>query len=191
MKKINLQFGLITIFVLLAAFSRTLPHIWNFSPICAMGLFGAAHYDKQWKALLIPLSATWLSDLFINNVLFKQFFPAFTWFYDGFYWQYGTYLLIGVVGYFLFNHKITVAKVLGGSLIATVLFFLISNFGVWAGSAMYAHNFSGLLECYAAGLPFLKGTLGGNLFYSTVFFGGYYLLQKQFTALRLPYLHYA
>ncbi len=191
MNKIKLQFGLVTLFVLLAAFSRCLPHIWNFSPICAIGLFGAAHFDKQWKALLIPLAATWLSDLFINNVLFKQFFPTFTWFYGGFYWQYGTYLLIGLMGYFLFNHKVTVSKVLGGSVIAAILFFLISNFGVWAGSNMYPHNFSGLMMSYAAGIPFFGGSLGGNLFYSTVFFGGYYLLQKQFSVLRLPYLQYA
>ncbi len=191
MKKINLQFSLVTVFILLAAFSRTLPHIWNFSPICAMGLFGAAHFDKQWKALLIPLTATWLSDLVIDNVLFKQFFPTFTWFYDGFYWQYSTYLLIGVMGYFLFNHRITVAKVIGSSVISALLFFLISNFGVWVGSTMYPHNFSGLTACYASAIPFFGGSLGGNLFYSAVFFGGYYLLQKQFGILRLPYLRYA
>ncbi len=191
MKKIKLQSGFIALFVLLAAFSRCLPHIWNFSPILAMGLFGAAHFDKQWKALLIPLAATWLSDVFINNVLFKQFFPTFTWFYEGFYWQYGTYLLVGLLGYFAFNHKVTVSKVVGGSVLSAVLFFLISNFGVWVGSTMYPNNFVGLIACYTAAIPFFGGSIAGNLFYATVFFGGYYLLQKQFSVLRLGYLQYA
>ena len=74
-----------------------------FSPLGAIVLFGAAHLTKKWQVFLIPLLATWLSDLFINNVIYAQYNPQFVWFYEGFYWQYGSYLLIGFVAIFIFN----------------------------------------------------------------------------------------
>ena len=55
MKKLNLQTGIISIIILLAAFTRIMPHPPNFSPMAAIGLFGAAHFAKKWQAFLIPL----------------------------------------------------------------------------------------------------------------------------------------
>jgi hypothetical protein len=188
--KINLQFGCLTLIILLAAFSRIIPHMPNFSPLGAIGLFGAAHFDKKWKAFLIPVAATWLSDLFINNVIYVQYYPAFTWFYQGFYWQYGSYLLITLTGLLIFN-KISKAKVLTGALASAVIFFLISNFGCWIGSSLYPQNPTGLMACYAAGIPFVKGTLLGNVFYSVALFGGYYLLQSKISFFKLSNVQYA
>jgi hypothetical protein len=62
---------------------------------------------------------------------------------------------------------------------------LLSNFGVWAGGTMYPKTIEGLMICYAAGIPFLKGTLLGDLFYSGVLFGMFALAQKQFPVLQL------
>lgn len=155
----------------------------NFSPLGAIGLFGAAHFSKKWQAFLIPIAATWLSDLFINNVIYAQYYPSFTWFYDGFYWQYGTYLLITLAGIFIFK-KINTQRVLAGALTSTALFFLITNFGCFPGNPSYPQNISGLMACYAAGIPFLKGTFLGDLFYSGVLFGTFALLQQRFSVLR-------
>ena len=83
-KKINLRFSVLCAMILLAAFSRITPHMPNFSPLGAIGLFGAAYFAKKWQAFLIPIAATWLSDLFINNVIYAQYYPKFTWFYQGF-----------------------------------------------------------------------------------------------------------
>ena len=63
--------------------------------------------------------------------------------------------------------------------------------GCWIGNSFYAQNFSGLLSCYAAGIPFYKGTLLGDIFYTTILFGGYYILQKRFSVLKLAYTKYA
>jgi hypothetical protein len=150
----------------------------------AIGLFGAAHFSKKWQAFLIPIAATWLSDLFINNVIYAQYYPKFTWFYEGFYWQYGSYLIITLTGLGILN-KINIPKVLTGTLASTAIFFLVSNFGCWIGSTTYPQNFGGLITCYAAGIPFLKGTLLGDLFYSGVLFGTFALAQYKFPVLRL------
>lgn len=183
-KTITLRFGLLCVMILFAAFSRIIPHMPNFSPLGAIGLFGAAYFAKKWQAFLIPIAATWLSDLFINNVIYGQYFPKFIWFYQGFYWQYGSYLLIVLTSIFVFK-KINPQRVIAGALASTVIFFLVSNFGVWAGGTMYPKTLEGLLTCYAAAVPFLKGTILGDLFYSGVLFGSFAYAQRQFPVLRL------
>jgi hypothetical protein len=191
MKKVHLQFGVLTLIIFLAVASRLIPHPANFSPLGAIALFGAAHFSKRWQAWFIPILATWLSDLFINNVIYAQYYPEFTWFYSGFYWQYGAYLLIGLLGFLLYKKHISLGNVLGGAIGAGFIFFLVSNFGVWLSGTLYPKNLSGLIACYAAGIPFFKGTLMGNLFYTTTLFGGYYLLQKQLDTFRLPTVKYS
>jgi hypothetical protein len=182
-QKINLRFSVLTALILLCAFSRIIPHMPNFSPLGAIGLFGVAHFTKKWQAFLIPIAATWLSDLFINNVIYGQYYPSFTWFYQGFYWQYGSYLLITLAGIFILK-KINPQTVIIGALTSTTIFFLVSNFGCWIGSNTYPQNIAGLITCYAAGIPFLKGTLLGDLFYSGVLFGAFALATYKFPVLR-------
>jgi hypothetical protein len=183
-QKIYLRYSVLCTMILLAALSRIIPHMPNFSPLGAIGLLGAAYFSEKWEAFLIPISATWLSDLFINNVVYAQYYPQFTWFYQGFCWQYGGYLLITLAGIFIFG-KINLQRVAIGALASTAIFFLVSNFGCWIGSTTYPQNLGGLMTCYAAGIPFLKGTLFGDLFYSGVLFGAFALAQKQFPVLRL------
>lgn len=186
-EKIDLRFGVICLMILLAAFSRVIPHMYNFSPLGAIALFGAAHFSRKWQAFLIPIAATWVSDLFLNNIIYTRYYPEFTWFYSGFYWMYGTYLLIAVAGILIFR-KVTLPRVIGGALASTAIFFLVTNLICWPGSTVYAQNLSGLATCYAAGLPFLKGTLLGNLFYCGVLFGGYALASRYVPALRLSHV---
>jgi uncharacterized protein DUF6580 len=186
-QKINFRFAVVAALILLAAFSRIIPHMPNFSPLGAIGLFGAAYFTKKWQAFLIPIGATWLSDLFINNVIYAQYYPTFTWFSEGFYWMYGSYLLITLAGLFIFK-KITVQRVLAGALTSTVIFFLITNFACFPSNPTYPQNFNGLVTCYAVGIPFLKGTLLGDLFYSVVLFGAFALAEKKFSVLKINHV---
>lgn len=179
---INLRFSLLTGLILLAAFSRIIPHPANFSPLGAIALFGAAHFSKKWHVILIPIAATWLSDLFINNIIYAAYYPTFTWFYEGFYWQYISYVVIALIAIPLFK-KVSKERILFGALTSTIIFFLISNVGCWIGSAYYPQNFMGLMSCYAAGIPFLKGTILGDLFYSLVLFGTFALAEYKLPAL--------
>ncbi len=184
MKTINLRYGVLALMVLAAAFSRLLPHPSNFAPIGAMSLFGAAYFSRKDIALLVPVIAMWLSDLVINNVLYTQYFDGFVFFYQGCLWTYVAFIAIGLLGFVLLK-KVKVQNVFLASILAAIVFFLISNFGVWQSGTMYPKTFSGLMACYTAGLPFLKNTLLGNLFYSSVLFGSFELAQSRIYALRL------
>lgn len=185
-EKIDVRFGVIAIMILTAAFCRLIPHPPNFAPIGAMALFGAAYYKNKLAAFGIPLLALWLSDLAINNILYAAYFKSFTLFYSGFYWVYGSIALTTLLGY-LFFKNVNYKTVIGSSVAASILFFLISNFGAFLGNPLYSQDFQGLINCYIAGIPFYSGTLFGNLFYSAVLFGGFELAQRQFHVLQSDY----
>jgi hypothetical protein len=181
--KINLRFSVLTGLIILAAFSRIIPHPANFSPLGAIAIFGAAHFSKKWQVLLIPLAAAWLSDLFINNVIYAAYYPQFTWFYEGFYWQYSSYILIALITMPIFT-KVSKERVLIASFASTIIFFLVSNIGCFVGNSYYPESFTGLMNCYVAGIPFIKGTLLGDLFYSIMLFGSFAFAQYKLPALK-------
>ena len=191
MKKLNLQTGVLSIIILLAAFTRIMPHPPNFSPMAAIGLFGAAHFAKKWQAFFIPLIGIWVSDLVINNYVYSSSSSNIVWFYSGFYWQYISYILIIFAGLFIFNRGISLTKTVGGMISSSGIFFLVSNFGVWAGGTMYPKNFSGLITCYAAGVPFIHNTIISDVLFTTVLFGTYYLLQVEYSSLKIKPLKYS
>jgi len=188
-KNINLQTGVLTIIILLAAFTRIMPHPPNFSPMVAIGLFGAAHFAKKWHAFFIPLVGIWISDLVINNFVYSTS-TNFIWFYSGFYWQYISYVLIISIGLFIFKIGITLTNIVSGMISSSGIFFLVSNFGVWAGGTMYPKNISGLITCYTAGIPFIYNTIISDVLFTTVLFGTYYLLQVEYSSLKIKQLKY-
>ncbi|MDD2263683.1 MAG: hypothetical protein PHT70_01865 [Bacteroidales bacterium] len=184
MNKTNLRFGTITLLLLIACISRFIPHPPNFAPMGAMALFGAAYYSKRWLAYLVPVITFYFSDLFLNNVVYGEYFDSFVWLYQGAYWTYGSMLLIVLVGSLLLR-KISASKVIIASLTASVLFFLVSNFGVWFSTTMYPKNLTGLAACYTAGIPFFKNTLLGDFVYCGVMFGVFEFAERRIPALRL------
>ena len=163
--------------ILIAAFARIIPHYPNFTPLCAIALFGAKYFRNGYLAFLIPIVALWFSDIIINNFILSQYFDGFTLFYPGFYWQYGSFLLITLLGRKTLNN-LSFLKLLGVSISSSLLFFIISNFGVWVSSSIYSKNILGLIACYTAAIPFYFGTLSGSVFYSFFLFGSYELLSK-------------
>lgn len=157
--------------VLLAAIARILPHPANFSPIAAMGLFGAAYFQRRWMVMLVPFAGLFLSDLFLNNVIYRAFFPAFTWYTS--LWIYAAFALVMLLGWVLLRNQVKPGRVVATSLLASAIFFLVTNFSVWLESGMYSKTLAGLLGCYAAGLPFLGNTMLGDFCFSAILFGVY------------------
>lgn len=176
---VNLNFWAATIGILLCILSRLIPHPANFAPLMAVGIFGGAiFFEKKW-AFLIPLLSIWLSDIFFSNVIYGQYYEEFMWFYPGWYWQYSIYFLTPLFSIILFRNEISLRKLIFLSLGSAVVFFLVSNFGVWFSGSLYPKTLEGLITCYVMGLPFLKGTVLSNVFYPAVLFGGYYLLENK------------
>ncbi|MEQ1745008.1 MAG: DUF6580 family putative transport protein [Saprospiraceae bacterium] len=166
-----MKFRVAIVLVILAALTRLLPHPHNFTPIAAIGLFGAAVFERRWLAFAVPFAALFLSDLFLNNVIYAQYYDGFVWFTSG--WIYLAFALVVLIGRSRLLNKVSVKNVAAASLFASVVFFLVSNFSTWLESAIYPKSFGGLAACYTAGLPFFTNTLLGDLFFSAALFGGH------------------
>jgi hypothetical protein len=164
----NLVLGI----VLLATLSRIalpplLGHSPNFSPIDAIALFCGAYFSRRLVAIGIAIFAIWAGDILLSKLLLGHW----TLFYPGFYWQYGSYALITCLGSLALARRVKILPLILTSLAASSLFFIISNFGVWANGLMYPQNFQGLMACYIVAIPFFKNTLLSDLLYAAVLFG--------------------
>lgn len=184
-RKIDLKAGVLILMIFAAAFSRLLPHPHNFTPIGAISLFGAAYFSRKYLAFVVPFLAMWFSDLLINNVVYAQMYPEY---YSGFSWfgnpaVYLSFALIVLLGFVLLQ-KVTPLRLLGGSLSASLLFFLVTNAQVWLVSPTYPNTGAGLMAAYAAGIPFFWNTLLGDLFFTGVLFGAFAFFQHRFPVLR-------
>lgn len=167
--KLNTRFLTVTGIIILAALSRLIPHLPNFTAVSAAALFGAAYYNKKYTALLVPIAILFITDAIIG-------------FYPGMGWVYASFIMVAIIGLFMLQ-KMSVTRVIGASLLASVSFYLFTNFGVWMAGTMYPHTAAGLVDCYIAAIPFSRYEVLGTLFYSAVMFGGYYLAQRRFPVL--------
>jgi len=148
----------------LGAIARLLPHLPNFTPIGGMALFGAAHGSRR-SALIVPLAAMALSDLFLGSHGTMPF-------------VYVSFVLVALMGMVVFRNGVSMPRVIGASMASSLILFGVSNFGVWATGTMYAPTWQGLVTCYAMALPYLRNTMLGDMFYAGVFFGGYALATR-------------
>lgn len=166
------KFSIITGFIFLAVLSRILPHPYNFTPIGAVALFGAAYFtDKKW-ALIIPLLAMWVSDLVLNNIFYREFFDGFTLLSSGMIPVYGSLIVIALLGLKTLK-KVTFLRVFSSALAASVIFFFVTNLAVWYGDPIYPLSFEGLIACFTAAIPFFHNTVAGDLVYCSVLFGAF------------------
>ena len=161
--------------VLFIFFGRILPHPYNFTPLIAVTLLSSYSLSNKFLAVMIPLVGFWISDLFMNNYIYAGYFADFTVFNSGMIWTYGAIVLVAFMGSSFLN-KISTGKVVLASLSGSTIFYLISNFGVWAFSPMYTKTLTGLVQCYSLALPFYGTSLMGDLIYSTILFGAYKLV---------------
>jgi len=149
------------VLILFAAFSRLIPHAPNFTPVISLALFAGAYLHKRF-AFLVPLAAMLMSDLIVG------FYSPITMAS-----VYLSLLLVVALGIGM-NNKVSVIKIGGFSLIGAVLFFMLTNFGVWViPNSMYPRTFAGLVDCYVMAIPFFGNTVYSALIYSAVMFGVY------------------
>lgn len=159
-----LEFSIAVILIIIGIVFRFLPHPPNFTPIAAIALFGGVYFSRK-LAFILPMAAMVISDIFIGFYEPKLMASV-----------YGSFLLCVVLGFWLKKNK-KWYTVLGGSISASIIFFVITNFAVWAFTFWYPHNFSGLIQCYLMALPFFKNTLLGDLSYVIILFGTYELAE--------------
>ncbi len=171
----------LSVIVLSAAMARVLPHPPNVTPIAAMALFGGAYLFNRKLAFLLPLSAMFLSDLGLW-ALGQVPLPG-----QQSVWVYAGFSLTVCLGFLLRQHR-RVLPIAGATLASAVLFYLVTNFGVWATGALYPRTVAGFAACYTAAIPFFRNMLLGDVWYVALLFGGFALMEKWFPVLREPEL---
>lgn len=148
------------ILILLGVAYRLIPHAWNFAPITAIALFSGVYLGRNY-AISLPIIAMLIGDLFIGFYEWRlQLFV------------YASYLIIGLLGCAIRKNK-NLYTIICGSVLASIIFFVGTNWAVWQFSPWYEKSIAGLIECYAMALPFFRNTLLGDLFYTGVLFGAY------------------
>lgn len=182
MTTLRLRWSVLCGMILVAALSRLVPHPPNFTPLGGMALFGGAMFSHWLPAIAVPLGAMVLSD-----ILLGVFVYGYGVWHDTLLFVYASLLLIVFLGR-LVRRRLSVASVAGATLAGSLLFFLITNFGVWlvscrSANSIYPPTPQGLLACYIAALPFLGNTLAGDFFYSGILFGSWAVLQRRVAAL--------
>jgi hypothetical protein len=156
--------------IAVAAASRLLPHPQNFTAIGAMALFAGATLADRRLAFLVPLAALFVSDLVIGlHGLLPLVYALFA---------------VSVCMGFALRGRVATLPVAGAGIACAMLFYLVTNFAVWAGGALYPHTWEGLVACYVAALPFFQNSLLGNLFFSALLFGGLALAERGVPMLR-------
>jgi hypothetical protein len=166
------MFNIITavILILFAAFSRLLPHPMNFAPITAIALFAGVYLNRKY-AFIVPIAALIISDAFIG-------------FYSYIYWVYGTMIIIALVGMWLKGRVENgstgkkIGYIFGTTVASSIIFFIVTNFGVWTSGMFYEMSFKGLIDSYIAAIPFFRNSLAGDLVYVTAMFGVYELVLR-------------
>lgn len=153
------------ILIVFSVFSRLIPHAPNFTPVISVALFAAVNLKKP-LAFAVPIAALLVSDAIIGFYGPLMFFV------------YGSMTLITILG-FMMRGDATVKKVFWFSIGGALLFFVVTNFGVWVlPNSVYPKSLAGLVECYVMAIPFFRNTLLGALVYSGALFGIYELAGK-------------
>ncbi len=174
-------FFVITGMIIIAAFSRLIPHWPNFTAVAAIALFGGAHFSRKIFAFLVPLAALFITDIILG--FHNTMIPVYI--------AFSITVLIGM----LLLKKKNFLNISMATIVASVIFFLITNLGSWLAMPFYPKDITGLMMAYTAGLAFFNdGSVGispfinslfGDLFYSYLLFGVFALARHKLPVFRI------
>jgi hypothetical protein len=174
------------IMIVTSALYRVLPgRPFGFAPQIAIALFSGSLFVKNKHfAFLLPIVSMFLSDL-LYQVLYVNYLTTIQGFYDG---QWQNYLLIAATAVFGFGLQTNkVSKFVCNFIAAPTVYFLVSNFMVWASFGGYQRPLtaSGLLQTMVDGLPFYGYSVAGTFVFGAVMFGGLKLIEPKLKAIKV------
>jgi len=174
-QKLKSSFSYLVILAVLIALGvagRLLPHPPNFTPMAAIALFAGFIFIKRYMAVVAVISTMLLCDYFAFGSL------SVSWFGSKSMFVVYLALLFPIVFKNFLQKKLGVLRIFGAALASSSVFFLATNFAVWAFSPMYEKTFEGLVLCYTMAIPFFQNTVAGDLIWSGVIFGAYLVLRN-------------
>ena len=174
-QKLNSSFSYLVILAVLIALGvagRLLPHPPNFTPMAAIALFAGFIFIKRYMAVVAVVSTMILCDYFAFGSL------SVSWFGSKSMFVVYIALLFPIVFKNFLQRKLNVLRIFGAAITSSSVFFLATNFAVWAFSPMYEKTLEGLVLCYTMAIPFFQNTIAGDLIWSGVIFGTYLALRN-------------
>lgn len=154
----------------------------NYSAVGAIALFGGAYFKSNSKAFGFPLLTLLLSDLILSVTFYKDFNGGFL--YEGWYMVYAAVALMVLAGKLIMKN-VNVYSVVLASIVTVFIHWIVSDFGVWYGSALYPQTLAGFWAALAAAVPFEIRFLDGTLGYSALMFGLFEYMKVRYPALSL------
>jgi hypothetical protein len=152
------------LFVIFAVAARMpfMPHPWNFTPVAAALLYFGARGSR--RQLWVPFALLAASDVILTKFVYAY---QFSWDHFVTWAWYAAILWLGTG----LRNNTSWLRVGGAALASSISFFAISNFAVWACWNMYPKTMAGLMTCYAAGLPFFRSAVAGDMLFAAAMFG--------------------
>ncbi len=140
--------------LLIAVLTRVLPHAgWmNFTAVGGALLYFGAR--RPWREMIAPVAALMATDYCLTVYAYHY---SFRW--EAYVTTWAWYAAAIALGWILLHARASALRVGAGVVLGPTSFFVVSNYAVWAGSEMYPHTLSGLVACYAAGIPFYRNDL--------------------------------
>ena len=163
---------ILAVLIALGVAGRLLPHPPNFTPMAAIALFAGFIFVKRYMAIFAVVATMLLCDYFAFGSLSANWFGSKSMFV--------VYLalLFPIVFKNFLQKKLGILRVAGAALTSSTIFFIATNFAVWAFSPMYAKTFEGFVLCYTMAIPFFQNTIAGDMVWSGIIFGTYFALRN-------------
>lgn len=155
----------------------------NFTPIGAMALFGGAYFTRV-RAYLFPIITLWLSDIFLNRLVY---YGEWILFYDDFYWTYLAFALMVLVGSWMKPNQ-SVINFAGSSMVIVFIHWIVTDIGVWLSGTLYPMTLEGFWLCLVAAIPYELSFLAGTVGYGIFMFGLFEWTKRKVPALQIDSL---
>jgi len=185
--KFNPQTRLLLVFIAAIAairvvlnFNDEISPLANFSPVGAMAIFGGAYFNRQWKAFVFPLLMLFLSDLVLQQTVFKAHGNGIL--YGGWYWVYGAFVLMTFAARWLLR-ELTIKSFILSVLVCVFIHWIITDIGIWDGSHIFPQNLRGYIECLITAIPYEWRFLAGTLVYGIILFGLFEWIRQRYPLL--------
>jgi hypothetical protein len=170
---------LLTALLVALTLIRVFFQIPNFNPLGAIALMGGVLFSSKILRWVVPMGALLLGDILLglSSPMYMDYMLSLD-----FLFVYASFAAIILLGTFL-SKNASLSKVLGGSIVAAVAFFLISNAGSWITMPQYTKDFAGLMTSYELALPFFRATLVSQIVFSLSIYLAYNLATSRKVAI--------
>lgn len=186
MRNSSLRNAVLLVIILVVVLIRTVApllsgyeYLISFTGVGAVSIFCGSYFRKGFQGYAYPLISMLLSDFILSLVVHEGYFL-----YEGWYYVYGAFLLMAIASRYIVKN-VSVSTVFLSSVVAVLIHWLVTDFGVWIGGSLYPKTLPGFWACLVTAIPFELNFFLGTIMYSSMMFGAFEMLKQRYSALKL------